>query len=368
MRNPSEPAVRPDCTNRSDTDCKSYNCATHNLTTCRAGGVTPNRLSVAGALALAVLAVAVQHGAGAQPADKVARVRVLWPGELSPAATQLFARFREALRGLGWVEGRNLALDFRAAEGRSERLPELAAALVETQPDVDSDDGSAGSSAGDRNHSDRVRSGGRTRQKRACSQPLAARRQPHRIGGHAPELHAKRLEVLKDAFPRVRRIAVVWNPTNVLVYDAAGELRAAGPALGVELGSIQIRRREEFPAVFRQIEQSGADALSFLGDTTQLAPNTGDTIALAATNRLPAIPPYRRYVDAGGLLSYGSNIGDFFARAATTVDKVLKGAKPADLPVEQPTKFELVINLKTARAMGFDFPQAFLERADEVIE
>ena len=97
-------------------------------------------------------------------------------------------------------------------------------------------------------------------------------------------------------------------------------------------------------------------------------PNTGDTIALAATNRLPAIYPYRRYVDAGGLLSYGSNIGDFFARAATTVDKVLKGAKPADLPVEQPTRFELVINLKTARAMGFDFPQAFLERADEVIE
>ena len=327
-----------------------------------------NRLSVAGALALAVLAVAVQHGAGAQPADKVARVGVLWPGELSPAATQLFARFREALRGLGWVEGRNLALDFRAAEGRSERLPELAAALVETQPDVI------------------LTTAPQALQRATATIPIVfvAAAEPVRNGlvrslsrpggnltGSADmplELNAKRLEVLKDAFPRVRRIAVVWNPTNVLVYDAVGELRAAGPALGVELVFIEIRRREEFPAVFRQIEQSGADALSFLGDTTVLAPNTGDTIALAATNRLPAIYPYRRYVDAGGLLSYGSNIGDSFARAATTVDKILKGAKPADLPVEQPTKFELVINLKTARAMGFDFPQAFLERADEVIE
>ncbi len=194
-----------------------------------------NRLSVAGALALAVLAVAVQHGAGAQPADKVARVGVLWPGELSPAATQLFARFREALRGLGWVEGRNLALDFRAAEGRSERLPELAAALVETQPDVI------------------LTTAPQALQRATATIPIVfvAAAEPVRNGlvrslsrpggnltGSADmplELHAKRLEVLKDAFPRVRRIAVVWNPTNVLVYDAAGELRAAGPALGVEL-------------------------------------------------------------------------------------------------------------------------------------
>jgi len=234
-----------------------------------------NRLSVAGALALAVLAVAVQHGAGAQPADKVARVGVLWPGELSPAATQLFARFREALRGLGWVEGRNLALDFRAAEGRSERLPELAAALVETQPDVI------------------LTTAPQALQRATATIPIVfvAAAEPVRNGlvrslsrpggnltGSADmplELNAKRLEVLKDAFPRVRRIAVVWNPTNVLVYDAEGELRAAGPALGVELVFIEIRHREEFPEVFRQIEQSGADALSFLGDATVLAPNPG---------------------------------------------------------------------------------------------
>jgi putative ABC transport system substrate-binding protein len=327
-----------------------------------------SRPSVVGTLALVFLAVAVPHGAGAQPAGKVARVGVLWPGELSPAATQLFERFREALRGLGWVEGSNLVIDYRAAEGHSERLPELAAALIETRPDVI------------------LTTAPRALQRATTNIPIVfvAAAEPvrnglvhslSRPGGNltgsadmALELNGKRLEVLKDAFPRVRRIAVVWNPTNVLVYDAAGELRAAGPALGVELVFIEIRRREEFPEAFRQIEQSGADALAFLGDTIVLAPNTGDTLALAAKTRLPAIFPYRRYVDAGGLLSYGSNIGDFFSRAATTVDRILRGAKPADLPVEQPTKFELVVNLKTAQAMGFDFPQAFLDRADEVIE
>jgi len=327
-----------------------------------------SRPSLVGTLALVFLSVATPHRAGAQPAEKVARVGVLWPGELTPGAMQLFERFTEALRGLGWVEGRNLVIDYRAAEGRSERLPELAAALVETQPDVI------------------LTTAPQALQRATSTIPIVfvAAAEPVRNGlvhslsrpggnltGSADmslELNAKRLEVLKDAFPRVRRIAVVWNPTNVLVYDAAAELRAAGPVLGVELVFIEIRSFEEFPEVFRQIEQSGADALAFLGDATVLAPNTGDTIAMAAKTRLPAIFPYRRYVAAGGLLSYGSNIGDFFARAATTVDKILKGAKPADLPVEQPTRFELAINLKTARAMGFDLPSGFLDRADEVIE
>jgi len=278
---------------------------------------------------------------------------------------------RQGLKDAGYIEGRNLAIKYRSADSRFDRLPALAADLVSDRVDAIvalSPSAAVAAKAATATipivfvaAAEPVRNG----LVRSLSRPGG------NLTGSADmplELNAKRLEVLKDAFPRVRRIAVVWNPTNVLVYDAAGELRAAGPALGVELVFIEIRRREEFPAVFRQIEQSGADALSFLGDTTVLAPNTGDTIALAATNRLPAIYPYRRYVDAGGLLSYGSNIGDFFARAATTVDKVLKGAKPADLPVEQPTKFELVINLKTAKALDFTFPESFLVRADDVIE
>ena len=330
-----------------------------------------NRPSVVGAFALVFLALAVPPGASAQPVDKVARVGLLWPGELTPAAMQLFERFREALRVLGWVEGRNLVLDYRAAEGRSDRVLELAAALVETHPDVIVTPSGPPAKA---------------LQRATATIPIVfvAATEPvknglvhsfSRPGGNLTgsadmvhELNAKRLEVLKDAFPRVRRIAVVWNPTSVVVYDAASELRAAGPALGVELVFIEIRRREEFPEVFQQIEQSGADALAFLADAIVLAPNTGDTIALAAKTRLPAIFPYGRYVAAGGLLSYGANIGDFFARAATTVDKILKGASPGDLPVEQPTKFELVVNLKTARAMGFELPPGILDRADEVIE
>ena len=286
--------------------------------------------------------------------------------------THLLAAFRNGLGERGYAEGRNVAIEYRYADGQYDLLPGLAANLVSQRVEVIV--ATAGTPT--------------IRAAKAATSTIpivfVAAAEPVRNGlvhslsrpggnltGSADmslELNAKRLEVLKDAFPRVRRIAVVWNPTNVLVYDAAAELRAAGPVLGVELVFIEIRSREEFPEVFRQIEQSGADALAFLGDATVLAPNTGDTIAMAAKTRLPAIFPYRRYVAAGGLLSYGSNIGDFFARAATTVDKILKGAKPADLPVEQPTRFELAINLKTARAMGFDLPSGFLDRADEVIE
>jgi putative ABC transport system substrate-binding protein len=261
-------------------------------------------------------------------------------------------------------------LDYRAAEGRPDRVPELAAALVETRPDVILTPGGPSVRALQRASAtipivfvavtDPVKSG----LVHSFSRPggdLTG------TGSMGSELNAKRLELLKDAFPQTKRIAVLWNPTEI-PDDQASELRAAGGALGVELAYIEIRRHEEFPAVPRQIEQTGADALAFLGDPAVFGSNPEDTIELAAKSHLPAIFPFRRYVAAGGLLSYGASLGDLFARTAWYVDKILKGASPADLPVEQPTVFELVVNLKTAKAIGLTIPLAFLLRADEVIE
>jgi len=206
------------------------------------------RLLVASALALLCLTVAELRAADVQPADQVARVGVLWPGELTPAALQNFARFREALGALGWVEGRNLVLDYRAAEGRPDRVLDLVAALVETQPDVILTPGGPSARALQRASatipvvfvaaSDPVKNG----LVQSFSRPggnLTG------TGSMDSELNAKRLELLKDAFPRLRRVAVIWNPTEVL-DDRASELRAAGGALGVELLFVEIRRGEEF--------------------------------------------------------------------------------------------------------------------------
>jgi len=328
------------------------------------------RLLLISALTILCAAVADRHGAGAQPPDKVGRVGVLWPGELTPTVLDNFGRFREGLRGVGWIEGHNLVLDYRAAEGRPDRVAELAAALVETHPDVILTTGGPSARALQRASttipivfvavSDPVKNG----LVHSFSHPggnLTG------TGSMGSELNAKRLEQLKDAFPQTKRIAVLWNPTEVL-DDQASELRGAGGALGVDLVFIEIRRRAEFPALPRQIEETGADALAFLGGPAVLGSNPEDTTAIAAKTRLPAIFPFRRYIAAGGLLSYGASLGDLWQRAASYVDKILKGASPADLPVEQPTKFELVVNLKTAKELGLTIPPAILARADEVIE
>ena len=206
------------------------------------------RLLLISALTILCAAVADRHGAGAQPPDKVVRVGVLWPGELTPTVLENFGRFREGLRGFGWIEGHNLVLDYRAAEGRPDRVLDLVAALVETQPDVILTPGGPSARALQRAStiipvvfvaaSDPVKNG----LVQSFSRPggnLTG------TGSMDSELNAKRLELLKDAFPRLRRIAVIWNPTEVL-DDRASELRAAGGALGVELLFVEIRRGEEF--------------------------------------------------------------------------------------------------------------------------
>jgi putative ABC transport system substrate-binding protein len=182
-----------------------------------------------------------------------------------------------------------------------------------------------------------------------------------------PELAGKRLELLKETVPGVVRIAVLRNSNNPITTPQLRETRAAAQALGLELQSLDVQGPEDFDAAFQAATKARAGALIVLSDGVTNDHRTR-LVGFAAKSRLPAMYGGRPYVDAGGLMAYGANGADNFRRAATYVDKILKGAKPADLPIEQPTKFELVINFKTAKALGLTIPQSILVRADEVIQ
>jgi putative ABC transport system substrate-binding protein len=186
----------------------------------------------------------------------------------------------------------------------------------------------------------------------------------------APELVGKRLELLKQAVPGVRRIAALWQPGFVgerTEKDMLKEVEVAARALGVRLQFVEARGPADFDRAFSDMTRARADALTAFG-SAMFANERRRVVDLAAKNRLPGVYGFREYVDAGGLMAYGPNVADLFQRAATYADKILKGAKPSDLPVEQPTKFELVINLKTAKALGLTIPQSLLVRADEIIQ
>jgi putative ABC transport system substrate-binding protein len=195
-------------------------------------------------------------------------------------------------------------------------------------------------------------------------------------GGFFPELAAKRLELLKQAVPGLSRVAVLWNAANPIKHLDWKATQAAGRALALTLQSYEVRSGADFPGVFNAIRKDRAaadlrkarpEALILLDDPVTFR-HRATIVEFAARERLPAIYALREFVDAGGLMTYGYDLIDVFRRGATTVDKILKGAKPADLPVEQPTKFELVINLKTAKALGLTIPPSLLGRADEVIQ
>ncbi len=319
----------------------------------------------AGALLAAPLA------AGAQQAAKVARIGYLSTSlALSPHVRDAFL---QGLRDLGYVEGRNVVIEYRDAEGKVERLPALAADLVALKVEVIFVGGSTRvtleamqatktipivfTSVGDPVESGLVTS-------------LA------RPGGNVtglstlgPELVGKRLELLKQTVPGVDRVAVLWLPGALgerTDKDMLTRADVASRALGVRLQFVEARGADEFVRAFSDMSSARAGALTVLPSNRFLRERRG-IVDLAAKNRLPAVYASREFVDAGGLMSYGANEPDLFRRAAIYVDKILKGAKPGDLPVEQPTKFELVINLKTAQALGLTIPQSMLGLADEVI-
>ena len=310
--------------------------------------------------------------ADAQPSTNVHRIGLLVVGSPLAARANVEA-FRQGLRALGYVEGQNLAIEYRYDEGKAERLPELAAELVALQVDVIV--AAAGTlvalaaqratqtlpivfiAVGDPVTSGLVASLARPGGNMTGSSSLS------------PELGGKCLEYLKQAVPGVSRVAVLLQPGAIparTYTDILAEANAAARALGVQLHVAEVRGPEDFSRAFATMIEARAGALVVLS-TPMLYIERSRLVALTAQHRLPTVFSFREYVDAGGLLSYGPNIADLFRRAATYVDKILKGAKPADLPVEQPTTFELVINLKTAQALGLTMPPTLLFQADEII-
>ena len=291
-------------------------------------------------------------------------------GGSTPAAQlQWTAAFVQRLRELGWVEGRNVAIEYRWAEGRSERYTEIAAEFVRLKVDVIFTHGTPATILVKQTTSlipivftvigDPVGTG--------IVATLA------RPGGNVtgqssltPDLAAKRSELLRDVVPRLRRLGIFGNIDNSTVVFEIAELQAAVRTLGLEAATFGIRRAEDIVPAFETLK-SRTDALYVAGDPIVLTNGVRINI-LAVGARLPTIYGGREYVTTGGLMSYGPNYPDLYKRAADYVDKILRGAKPGDIPVAQPTKFDLIINLTTAKALGIDMPAMLLARADEVIE
>jgi putative tryptophan/tyrosine transport system substrate-binding protein len=315
--------------------------------------------------------VVAPRASEAQQAAKIARIGYLAPN--LTASPHLHEAFRQGLRDLGYVEGQNIVIEYRSAEGKAERLPALAAELVALKVDVIVVPGTVGVLAAKQATktipivfavaADPVGSGLVT--------SLA------RPGGNVtglsiltPELAGKCLELLTQAVPGVSRVAVLWQPGGHGERTDKDTLKGAdvaARALGVRLQFVEAQGPADIDRAFSDMSRARAGALTVLGGGMFFGVRRR-LVDLAAKNRLPAVYPSREFVDAGGLLSYGPNLADLYRRAATYVDKILKGAKPADLPVEQPTTFQLVINLKTAKALGLTIPPSVLGRADHVIE
>jgi putative ABC transport system substrate-binding protein len=315
--------------------------------------------------------VAAPLAAEAQQAAKVPRIGIL--ALHLAAGPRVYEPFLQGLRDLGYVEGRSVVIEYGDAEGKPERFPALATELVALKVDVILAPGTPQTLA--------AKQATRTLPIvfAAVGDPVADGLVTSlaRPGGNAtglsfqsPELVGKRLEHLKQAVPGVTRVAVLWQPGVVserTEKDMLKEAEVATRALGVRLQVVEARGPQDFDRAFSDMTRARAGALTVWGSSMFFAERRR-LVDLAAKNRLPALYPLREQVDAGGLMSYGPNLADLFRRAATYVDKILKGAKPADLPVEQPTKFELVINLKTAKALGLTIPPSLLGRADEVIQ
>jgi putative ABC transport system substrate-binding protein len=318
-------------------------------------------------------ALAAPLAAEAQQPTKIVRIGYLTTADVVTAPPHLREAFVKGLRDLGYVEGRNLVIEYRSAEGKFERLPALAAELVALKVDVILAPARVHVLAAKQatttipivfvNSGDPIAAGLVT----SLAQP----------GGNvtglstlAVDLIGKCLEQLPQAIPGVSRVAVLRDPGDAAERTAKDMLKraeVAGRALGVRLQFVEARSPVDFDRAFSEMARARAGALTVL-QSTMFFLERRRLVDLAAKNRLPAVYTSREFVDAGGLMSYGPDLADLFRRAATYVDKILKGAKPGDLPVEQPTKFELVISLKTAKALGLTIPQSVLARADQVIE
>ena len=322
---------------------------------------------IAAALALVVLAAPL--AAEAQAPAKFPRIGYL--NVLSPTDNaHTLEAFRQGLRELGYVEGQNIAIEYRFAEGRPERLPALAAELVRLKVDVIVTGPPPAPEAAKQATSTIPIVFAVTGDPVAEGLVASVARPGGNITGLASisgELVGKQLELLKEVAPKISRVAVLQNPSNNAHPAVLRQADGAARTLGLQLHILQARTPAEVEAAFAAMRRQRAGGVLVLRDPLFFAQRT-QIVALAAKSRLPAVYGNREHAEAGGLMAYGANAPLMFRRAATYVDKILKGAKPADLPVEQPTRFELVINLKTAKALGLTIPQAVLVRADQVIQ
>lgn len=306
---------------------------------------------------------------GAQSSARVYRIGFLGNSTAALEAN-LVKPFRDGLRDLGYVEGRNLAIEYRWAEGNYKRFPKLVDELLAAHVEIIVTAGTPAAQAVER----------ATRTVPlvmvAVGDPVGTKLVATLAhpGGNAtgltsiaPDLEGKRLELLTQVAPHVSRVAVLWNPDNAFHVGAERQAQEAAQVLHLDVVSVQVRTARDFDAAFDAIASRGAGAMSVLADRVFLH-NRTRIVEFAANRRLPAVYPYRELVDAGGLMSFGPDYADMHRRAAAYVDRILKGAKPADLPIEQPKQFELVINQRAARALGITVPNALLLRASDVLE
>jgi putative ABC transport system substrate-binding protein len=319
-------------------------------------------------LALGVVLLALSVPAQAQQPGKIPRIGFLFYG--SPGPSPELDAFRQGLRELGYIEGQNIAIEYRFASGRVERLPELAAELVRLELDVIVTPATPASLAAKQATSTILIVFAAVADAVGAGLIASLARPGGNITGLtsiSAELGGKRLELLKEVVPKASRVAVLYNPAdraNVLVLK---ELQESAPALGLTLQPLEVRGPGEFEGAFVAMTRQRAHAL-FGAAGILTFEHRKAIVDLAAKSRIPAMWGHRQFVEAGGLMSYAVNFYDQLRRAATYVDKILKGRKPVDLPVEQPTKFELVINLIAAKQIGLTIPPNVLARADKVIK
>lgn len=323
---------------------------------------------VPAALFLIAGLAAAQEGA-CQPAPGQHRIAFINVGPAAPNAVNV-AAFKAGLADLGYVEGKNITIDFRWADQKVERLPGLVTELLSLNPRVIVSTGGpatvgavkaatttvpvvfiTGDPVGEKVVSNLARPGGN----------LTG------LAVLAGELEAKRLEMLNQMIPRARRIAIIWNPMQPSVEPIFRTVEEAGKRLGLSLLPWKARNKDELESAFGEIPKAKADALFVVADPV-LGFERARIVEFAAANRLPGIYFWREFVEIGGLASYGTNLPAVYRRSGALVDKILKGAKPGDLPIEQPTTFELVVNLRTAKALGIGIPQVVRQRADTIIE
>lgn len=321
---------------------------------------------------IVVLLVSLVHSslapAQAQQPKKAARIGYIIGSSPTGVNTEAF---RQGLRELGYVEGQNIVIEYRFARGNPGRLPDLAAELVRLNVDVIVAAGGSPAIQAAQNATRTI-----PIVMTGLSDPVAWGfiASLDRPGGNITglshggfELIGKRLELLKETVPRASRVAVFWNRRSLAADVVSKEMQAASHALGLQLQSLEVRGPNDLEGAFQAAVRGRAGGLT-VGSGPVLSSNRKRILDFAATKRIPGVYPWREYVEDGGLMSYAPNLPDGYRRAATYVDKILKGTKPADLPVEQPMKFDFVINLKAAKQIGITIPQSVLYRADRVIK